>query len=128
MNSVILHLLESIKTEPDRNSGVLHVYYWGQWHIMAYHQKPSIFIILLLCYRWNQVPGPEGTAYHQWECTGTGWVTVGCTRNIWKNCWENVLAIPFLYYCIFFSVNKYCFLLNFLSYGQPEIKLKRSTV
>lgn len=127
MNPVIPHLLESIKTEPHKNSGVVHVYCWGQWHITCliirgpasslscgYATDGTIYQVL------RELPVTSGSA------PGTGWITVGCTRNIWKNCWGNALPVRYLYYCVIFNdFDKFCFLLYFLSYWQPEVKIKK---
>lgn len=130
MNPVIPHLLGSIKTEPHKNSGVVHVYCWGQWHITCliirgpasslscgYATDGTIYQVL------RELPVTSGSA------PGTGWITVGCTRNIWKNCWGNALPVVIsttvlfsmtltnsVSFCIFFHIDNL------------KLKLRSSTV
>lgn len=58
---------------------------------------------------------------------GTGWITVGCTANIWKDCWATALAIPYLYESVIFTnCNKFCLPLHLFSHWQCEVQKKIS--
>lgn len=126
MNSVISHLLENIKIEPHKNTGAVHVYYWGQWHITYLTIRGTASSVSCGCVTDGRIPDHEGTACHQWRVhRGTGWITVGCTVNIWKDCWATALAISYLYESVIFTnCNKFGFPLHFFSLWQCEVQKK----